>query len=353
LNANGGIHGRPLSVLALDDELADILPGPHAETLVQDPSVLAMIGPYASGQSIHAVPITSAAGLLHCSPTNTDPALTKPRYGALDMRGPDPERVSFIRIPPADDIQSKALATYAFVDLGSRHVLVIDEGNIGVQLADLFAEEFESLGGRITKRTLNEGADATALLEPVFAGNELPDAVFFSGATWGGAPQIRQAMAELGHGDMPMLAWDAVLDGGGDDSESYIGSVGADLAEGTVVSSASLPDPKFDFVQKYRARYGIEPEQWAAGAYACAEIMAEAIRQTADQDMTSAQLREQARAYAVDEQRQYETALGNIGFDKNGDNVRQFVGIYRVDPSAADGLGDWALVKKQDYGPAP
>jgi hypothetical protein len=29
----------------------------------------------------------------------------------------------------------------------------------------------------------------------------------------------------------------------------------------------------------------------------------------------------------------------------------QMVSMYRVDPEAADGAGDWVLVKQQDFGP--
>ena len=62
-------------------------------------------------------------------------------------------------------------------------------------------------------------------------------------------------------------------------------------------------------------------------------------------------LREALRAYAVDPTHRYETAIGNVGFDANGDSTQQVVSFYRVDPQAAGGAGDWALMKQQDYGP--
>jgi hypothetical protein len=45
--------------------------------------------------------------------------------------------------------------------------------------------------------------------------------------------------------------------------------------------------------------------------------------------------------------------LGTVGFDANGDSIQQFVTIFRVDPAAVDGAGDWVVVKQQDYGSAP
>ncbi len=63
--------------------------------------------------------------------------------------------------------------------------------------------------------------------------------------------------------------------------------------------------------------------------------------------------REALRAYAVDPDHRFETIIGTLGFDANGDSTQQVVSLYRVDPEAADGAGDWVLVKEQDFGPAP
>jgi hypothetical protein len=42
-----------------------------------------------------------------------------------------------------------------------------------------------------------------------------------------------------------------------------------------------------------------------------------------------------------------------VAFDANGDPIHQYVTFYRVDPSAANGKGDWTIFKQQDYGPPP
>ena len=62
-------------------------------------------------------------------------------------------------------------------------------------------------------------------------------------------------------------------------------------------------------------------------------------------------IREAVRAHAVDPENRYETAIGTVGFDANGDSTQQVVSLYRVDPEGADGAGDWALIKQQDFGP--
>ena len=64
-------------------------------------------------------------------------------------------------------------------------------------------------------------------------------------------------------------------------------------------------------------------------------------------------LREALRAHAVDPAHRYKTAIGSVGFDANGDSTQQVVSFDRVDPAAADGAGDWDLMKQQDLGPPP
>jgi hypothetical protein len=55
----------------------------------------------------------------------------------------------------------------------------------------------------------------------------------------------------------------------------------------------------------------------------------------------------------VDPTHRFETVLGTVGFDANGDSIQQFVDLYRVDPAAGDGAGDWVLIRQQDFGPPP
>ena len=72
----------------------------NTKAFVADPRVIAMVGPARSPIATAEIPITNAAGLLQCSPANTNPGLTKPRYGALDLRAAAPERINYIRTAP-------------------------------------------------------------------------------------------------------------------------------------------------------------------------------------------------------------------------------------------------------------
>jgi ABC-type branched-subunit amino acid transport system substrate-binding protein/class 3 adenylate cyclase len=354
-NAAGGIFGSQLRLEEYDD--AGGTPNgqdpergaQNAAAMVGDPETIAMIGPWGSAVAWNVIPITNEAGLFECSPANSLPELTKPRYGALDLRSAYPDRINYVRLAPSDDIQSPALASFAFHDLEASDALVIDDTDVGRDVADGFQEAFTALGGRVTRRALNPGADPTTVLE--WDRNQVPGVVFFGGFTDTGGAQLRLAMADAGLGDVPFLSWDG-LSGPGSESGSFIQQVG-EAARGSYIAHASLGPHKASFADAYRTAYGEEPDEYAAAAYACVEVIVASLRAVAQSGPSSDTLREALRAYAVDTTHRYETVLGTVGFDANGDSIQQFVTFYRGDPTAAGGSGDWVISKQQDFGPAP
>ena len=91
-----------------------------------------------------------------------------------------------------------------------------------------------------------------------------------------------------------------------------------DAAEGAIAftgwtSLSNIPGNQ-DFIQKYRTKYGIEPEPWAAQSYATLYILANAIANAQSAD--AAAIRD-ALAQTMD----FPTILGNFSFDPNGEAV--------------------------------
>jgi ABC-type branched-subunit amino acid transport system substrate-binding protein len=117
------------------------------------------------------------------------------------------------------------------------------------------------------------------------------------------------------------------------------------------VGLSSIAPPRADFVDAYRAAFREEPTAYASAAYACTQVILASLEAVAEDGPSSKDLREAVRAYAADPAHRYETVLGTVGFDANGDSTQQMVSLYRVDPEGADGAGDWALIKQQDFGP--
>jgi branched-chain amino acid transport system substrate-binding protein len=352
-NAAGGIGGARIVLESRDDGPSSHSPrhgARNTHAFVADPRVIAMVGPAQSPIASAEIPITNAAGLLQCSPANTNPGLTKPRYGALDLRAAAPERINYIRVAPSDDIQGPAAASFLFNDLGVRRLLVIDDSGDGREIADSVRTAFQKLGGTVIRRALNPGADPRGVLMPLRAGDPRMG-VYFGGFAATGAPKVRKAMVTSGLGKLPFVSWDGI-GGSGADAGSFIQLAGR-AAVGSHQSSASFAPPKADFVNAYRARFGHEPDAYTVATYACAQVILDALRVVASKGASATGMREALRAAAVDPGRQYSTVLGTIGFDSNGDSRQQFVTFYRVDPAADGGKGDWVIEKQQDYGPAP
>jgi ABC-type branched-subunit amino acid transport system substrate-binding protein/DNA-binding SARP family transcriptional activator len=351
LNAAGGVGGSTLELLAIDDVHDPERAAQNARALVADATTAAMIGPWGSATAFSVIPITNEAGLLQCSPSGTHPGLTKPRDGALDLRASHPDAINFVRVAPSDDVQAIALASFAYRDLAARIALVVDDTGVGRDIADAFEDQFEALGGSSVRRALNPDADPRTVLTPLADEISPPGLVFFGGPPETGAA-LRRAMADAGRASTPLLSWDFLLLGSGADPGSFLQRVGVDAAVGSYVAHASLPDHKSSFADAYRDRFGVEADEYAAAGYACVEIIAAAIRTVADDGPAAVAMRGLVRAYAVDPARRYETILGTVGFDGNGDALQQFVTFYRVEASAAGGAGDWVIFKKQDFGPA-
>jgi branched-chain amino acid transport system substrate-binding protein len=355
-NAAGGVGGAQIALDVRDDGDEPTLGAAAATDFIYDPSVVGMVGPLFSGMAAEQIPITNAAGLVQCGPSTTDAELTKPEAGALELRSSYPTRINFVRLAAAGDIEAGAAASFAFHDLEARSVLVVDDTEEpGRSVADEFEQAFTDLGGRVVRRALNPGADPVAVLDPLGTGPDAPTLVFFGGFPGTGAAGLRRAMVAEGHGHLHFLGWEGLLS---DPEEDAFIRLAGDAAVGSYATRPSVGTVRARFEERYRAAYGAVPQgvldQYIGAGYACTEIILEALREVAETGPTAENLREAVRAYVVDPAHRFETVLGTVQFDANGDSTRQIVALYRVDPSAAGGAGgEWVLDKQQDFGTAP
>jgi branched-chain amino acid transport system substrate-binding protein len=358
-NAAGGVFGSKLVFEAHDDGGNNIPQGQsptvgaaNMTAMANDPSIVAVVGPRSSRVAEAEIPISNRSGLLQCTPAGTLPDLTKPRDGALDLRSAFPDRINFIRTAPSDDIQGVALASFLFNDLGAKTTLVIDDTGDGRAIADQVTAAYEKLGGTVIRRALNPGSDPSTVIDPLSGSSDPPGAVFFGGFTETGAWNVRLAMVTSGHGSIPFVSWDGIQDGSGADQGSFIQHAGT-AAAGSYFSHATIGPPLADFDARFRARFGQASDEYIASSYACTQVIIDSLRAVAANAPSADGLREAVRAYAVDPSHRYDTVIGTVGFDGNGDSRQQYVTFYKVDMSAENGLGDWVVDKQQDYGPAP
>ena len=46
----------------------------------------------------------------------------------------------------------------------------------------------------------------------------------------------------------------------------------------------------------------------------------------------------------------FDTVLGPVTFDENGDTSQKIISFYKTDMTASGGAGDWVFDQQQDFG---
>ena len=134
-----------------------------------------------------------------------------------------------------------------------------------------------------------------------------PDALFISVLSQEIAQIVGQT-SEVGFPDsIGVIAPDLTMDEvqkAGDGAEGTIGFIGW--------SSISDAPGNQTFIANYRAKYGIEPEPWAAQSYVTLHVLANAIKTAQSADSTA--IRD-----ALAETKDFPTILGDFSFNPDGD----------------------------------
>ncbi len=364
INDKGGISGYKIQLFPLDHAVNGKYNEQQAaqdmQTFVNDSAVIGIVGPYNSAVGKVQIPIGNSAGLLQCSPANTNQGLTKPEFGGLDLRKANPTKIAYIRVAATDDIQGPAMAVYAYNTLGLKNVLVIDDvTTFGKGVADTFQAKFEELGGKTADR-VGAGADTTdfnAIITAAKAKN--PDGVYYGGVVTSGAGLLLKQMRQQGM-TIPFLGPDGIVNGNGEAEGSLIKIAGKDAAAGSYGTVAAIGDfpakAKFDadFTEHFKADKEFNtPGAYSGPAYACATVILDSLTEflKANSGADMAAIREGVRAWATDTSHSFDTVLGTTAFDANGDTTQPFISFYTVDPNAAGG-GDWVFKEQQNFGTA-
>jgi branched-chain amino acid transport system substrate-binding protein len=356
-NAANKVPGYTLAINVQDDAVNgvhDVQQGAkNISTLVNDKTLIGIVGPFNSSVAKAEIPVSNAAGVLQCSPANTNTGLTYPP-DSLTYRPTNPTKVSYVRLAAPDSIQGPAGADFVFTDLGKKSVYILDDTEaFGVGVGDSFSDEFKKDGGTVTKR--DSAPKTTTDYTPLFtaAAAAKPEAVYLAGTTpTGMGLALKQARTVAGFENIPFMGPDGVADlgpGGTEGATITIAGAAAANVYGTVAGVHDLPSGS-TFVADYTKEFGKAPGAYSALAYACAQVMiANAAKAIAAGTTDNAGLREAIRAAATADGNSYDTVIGTFSFDKNGDITTPYMSFYKVDMTAAAGKGDWTYVKQQAF----
>ncbi len=355
-NKNGGVGGYKIEINKQDDAVNGVhnpdQGATNAKTLVADPAVVGMVGPFNSNVARSIIPVTNEAGLAECSPSNTAVDLTK--TGSEKLRPQNLDKRNYFRLAAPDDIQGPAMAAFDYNDLGKKNAYILDDTEaFGKGVADEFQKAWEKLGGKVAKRDgqkYSASVDYTSLFNSVKSQN--PDVVYFGGTQVTGGGLARKQMVQAGMGSIPFTGPDGIADlGTGGSQGAFITLAGVDNSHdvyGTVAGVHDLPSGS-DFPARYKAAFQNDPGAYSAIAFACTQVLLKAIADSAASASDMKSLREAVRAYVFDASKTYDTALGKISFTSTGDIKQAFISFYKVDPSLNGGKGGWTFVKQQAF----
>jgi len=357
VNKAGGVNGCQLAINVQDDAVNGVHDpqqgAKNIQTLAADPKVIGVVGPYNSGVAKAEIPISNEAGLLMCSPANTNVGVTMPPEGDT-YRTANPTKISYIRTATTDNIQGPSMASYMYNDLGVKSVYIIDDTEtFGVGVGDSFQAEFTKLGGTVVKR--DSAPKSTSDYTPLFTAvsGQKPAGVYLAGTTPSGMGlALKQGRTVPGFETIPFGGPDGIADlipGGGEGATLTVAGAAAHDVYGTVGAIHDIPNPQA-FADAYKAMFSKDPGAYSAPSYSCAQVIVESLKKalaagTASTDLAA--LREGVRANATNTANTFDTAMGTLGFDKYGDNTHPFISFYKTDLTTTP--TSWVFVKQQAF----
>ncbi len=304
INDNGGVLGRPLQLILLDNLSTPIGSARAARRLVlQD--ITAVIGAHWSSHSLAIAPILQQAGIPMISPGSTNPEVT---------RGKD----YIFRACFLDSFQGVAMAKFSREELHAKSAIVltnIDE-NYSIMLGQFFSKAFKESGGQIISEMSYRG-DATDFSANIKELIRLkPDVVYLPGYTRDSGLCIKQS-AKMGFSTIFL----------GGDAWDEIKKFAGPAINGSFQSAPWHPKVPFSASQKmkelFEAAYGTEIENNSSPlAYDAVMLLADAITRAGSLDRKAIR---DALAATVD----FRGATGAISFDENGDPPRKSIIIIQ------------------------
>jgi len=286
----------------------------NAKSIVADPAILAIVGHYNSGVQIPSSEEYHSAGLVNVSPANTNPKVTERGYAEIN------------RICGRDDVQGAVGAQFAKQKGIKSAYVVHDKTAYGQGIAEYFKRESEKIGIKVMGFAgTEEKANFDSILTPILAAR--PEVIYFGGMFDQSAVLFKQARQK---GYKGMFLSDDGFDSS--DATKIGGKVLLD-GKGTYFSTVSGPASAYPgtakFQKDFKAKFGSEPQPFAAQAFDCAAIALKAIENAAKAAGNKVPARE-AVSKAVRALKNFNGITGLINFNAKGDLTKAKYFIIQV-----------------------
>lgn len=302
VNDSGGINGKKVEVIALDDQGKPEEAATAVTKLITQSNVVAILGEVASSRSLAMAPIAQQHKVPMITPSSTNPKVTE--------QGDFIFRVCFI-----DPFQGTVMARFASENLKTKKVAILRDvkNDYSVGLASYFTETFKKAGGEIVLDQSYSAGDIDFKSQLTAIRAKAPEAIFVPGYYTEVGLIARQAK-ELGL-KVPLL--------GGDGWDSpKLAEIGGEAVNGSFFSNHYSAEDKSPVVQKFIAEFktmhGVVPDGLAAMGYDSAIVLFDAMKRAKDAGGTA--LRD-----AIAITKDFQAVTGKITLDKNRNPVKSAV----------------------------
>jgi branched-chain amino acid transport system substrate-binding protein len=259
-------EGLKLELVNADDQANPKTVPQVAQRLVQDTTVLGVIGHMNSGVTKEALAVYAPSLMPLISPSNTNPTLTEKGYR------------NYNRVCGRDDIQGPIAAEFIRNTLKLRRVMVVNNGDpYGIALAQAFQQRAKTLGMSVVAFITNPPNELSAQKQQMLTQQFKlynPEVVYYGGLDdQGGA--IAKAVAAASS-RIKFVGPDGI------DNSKFVKDAG-EAAKGVYFTSTAGPISELrgrdvaGFVTRYKTLFNTEPETYSPYAYDAANILLESI----------------------------------------------------------------------------
>ncbi len=313
-NAKGGVLGKQIETISLDDEGNPQKAVTIAHNLVDD-GVVAVIGHLNSNCTIPASIVYNDAKIIQITPGSTNPQYTEQGFpGAF-------------RICGRDDQQGPVAGKFLHDQLKLNKIAILhNKTAYGEGLADEVKKTFEAAGGQVTMFQ-GIGTDENDFSSNISVIQSSGAEGFFWGGMYGQGGPLCVKMRQAGV-NIPFVSGDGCKD------QSFIDTIGANATNvyvsfGKDYHNVPAAQP---FLQKYKEKYGREEGAYSVYGYDAANVLLTAIQQAGTTDAD--------KVAAVMKSHPFETILGKIEFDDKGDVKGSSYVIWTIKDGKFEPLSD-------------
>ena len=300
-NAEGGIRGRPVTLLVRDD-LGMPQQAKNVDRELIARGVVAIIGHPTTSQTLAAREVTNPAHMVLISPTVSSPQVN----GRDDF---------FFRVYPSFDSSARAFARFMFQETGTKRLGIIldtDNGGYSENYVEAIQAEFSAQQGAVVDMVR-------------FSSRTQPDFT----------PWIREMSARRLDGllivasdidtaliaqRVRILGWSVPLFASAWSQTATLLQKGGQAIEGLRLEQSFRSDdrsPRFlAFSNQYRSRYGDEPSFGAAFGFEAAQVLIEALQRTGG--------KADGLKPSLLKTRNFQGLMDSFSMDPHGDVIRPF-----------------------------